>query len=181
MLLITIIFIICTIWCSSAFYLHWREQKKDRSYYDYTASKVVSIVVFIILCLVIISVSVGTNYTVIQTKNGIVTMQKQKAIYQERKKILMIQYTNMLDSNYGHYEKGIFNQIAIKQSNGNPNVAVNVYPEIKYSATLIDLSNRLQQLTDDIYTYDIKIENEKLWITNIKSSPFLLQMFISGF
>lgn len=143
---------------------------------DWTGGIVFSLIVGFVLLIAIV-IANGTAYTSIsKTKETIVCLQKQKQIYTEKKEVLYFQYANMLDTVYGGYEKKIFDKITEKKFGSK--ISVDVYPMLKYSSTLIELSKRLQELTDAVYECDLKIESEKAWLRFMTHNPWILNWFM---
>lgn len=166
-----IIFIIFALWSIVAFVLNGRESNRN----DYTAAGIITGFCAVVAILTLFIITASVNYDIRKAQEGITTKINQKKICIERKTFLLIQYNSMLDSNYKSYEKKLFDQMTQKPRQGKDiNVNVNVYPEIKYSQTLIELSKRLGEQTDAIYNYDLDIEKDKLYLRTIRYNPMII-------
>jgi len=170
-MILLIIAIGFALWAAAAFFLSNRN-----AYDDYAGAFVITCLCGVICLIFLIGITISTNYDIRKVNEGITTKVNQQKICVERKNVLLIQYTSMLDSNYGSYEKGVYDRIT--NANKGSNVNVSVYPEIKYSQTIIELSNRLQEQTDAIYQYTLDIEKDKLYLRTIKYSPWVLKIFL---
>lgn len=151
----------------------WKFKHQHTRYWNYDTSKILSVSFGAGMLLVFLIAHIAVNYTIRQTYEKIITYENKQKVYQERKDVLYLQYSNMLDSNYGSYEKNVFDKMT--RSKGKSDINVNIYPEIKYSQTLIALSEKLQALTDNIYDCQLYIENERYWLRQIRYSPWLFE------
>ena len=177
MLLFAII-IFCAMWFAMTYFFE-RKVKSQISGRDakYFGARGAAMVIAFLMFIGLVIGQLSVNYEMAKTKQKIVQLEAQRTIYADRKVVLFAPFKNMLDSNYGSHEKELYKMITGNRpvtSGAGMNFNINLYPGIKYASTLTDLSNRLQTLTDKIYEQTLAIEQERYWLRQIKSSPWII-------
>ena len=147
------LFLVFLVWFGVAIFL-----TKNTSL-DFEFGKITSAVFGIIVMIVFFITSVTSYYDVISIQEDISAISAKKIIYTQQRDELQNQYSTLLDTNYRNYESKIYNKIRNNNNNSQSNVNVNVYPTPQYSNTLIELTNKIQKLNENIY--DCDIENQK--------------------
>ena len=97
-------------------------------------------------------------------------------IYIEKRDVLQKQYNIILDSTYGNYENHMYDKMTTKNSTSN--IAVNIYPSPKYSETLVELTNKISELNENVY--DIRcLQSNVIQEINVRyRNPFNITLFL---
>jgi len=141
---------------------------------------------FLILCavagLVTASIAIcalisymSNNEYQIDDCESIKACREKRKIYKKRADDLIAEFKLYLAEIYPKFEKEIFEKI----SPDKVDVYMMKFPELKTSATLIELVNRINSLKNDVYKQDIEITTYRKRIRVRLRSPWLLSWFVT--
>ena len=165
-----IIILLCVLWLGIATYF----EQIDAFDLSYTGGQAVSLIIGMVFLVIGVGVGIaGYGYQIYDIENYHATNKKIE-IYQEKANVLGTEFTKILGEDYNAHETGLFEGM----TPDDIQLLLIQYPQIKASATSMNLVENILYLNNEIYSEKIKIIDIVRDLNYRKKSPWYMGFMI---